>query len=288
MNHAAAAAEFVADEAHAHWHDQALWFIRAKRDKCAHSLPEWEELRERAAAIKRHVIAHLADLLEQFEANATRLGATVHWARDADEHNRIVAELLERHGVRRVVKSKSMLTEECPQPSCRHGIEVVDTDLGERIVQLRDEPPSHIARDPLKKVSAAFPSIGTEGRPIQNTWPRRRAAESSAADAGLTGINFAIAEPAACLHERERRLGRRSAAHRSMGLKTFPRTRTGRVFACSPARPPVSRSPPTRRTFTAPRPGANCTLCSSTTGAAICWEATSFAARCIAFAAARA
>src|SRR5262245_29067320 len=146
MDHAAAAAEFVSDGPHAHWHDQALWFIRAKRDKCAHGLPEWEELRERAAAIKRHVIANLADLLEQFEANATRLGAVVHWARDAEEHNRIVHGLLEQHAVRRVVKSKSMLTEECGlNPYLEaHGIEVTDTDLGEWIVQLRHEHPSHI------------------------------------------------------------------------------------------------------------------------------------------------
>ena len=70
LDHPSAAAEFVADDAHAHWHDQALWFIRAKRDKCAHGLPEWEELRERAAAIKQHAISHLADYLEQFERNA--------------------------------------------------------------------------------------------------------------------------------------------------------------------------------------------------------------------------
>src|SRR5687768_18585334 len=103
MNHAVAAADFVADRDHAHWHDQALWFIRAKRDKCAHGLPEWEELREHAAAIKQHTISHLADYLEQFERNATRLGAVVHWARDAAEHNQIVHRLLSERGVARVV-----------------------------------------------------------------------------------------------------------------------------------------------------------------------------------------
>jgi L-lactate dehydrogenase complex protein LldF len=206
MNHAAAAAEFVADGPHAHWHDQALWFIRAKRDKCAHGLPEWEELRVRAAAIKRHVVAHLADLLEQFEANATRLGATVHWARDADEHNRIVHGLLERHGVRRVVKSKSMLTEECglnPYLEAR-GIEVTDTDLGEWIVQLRHEAPSHIVLPAIhitkEEVGALFhDKIGTEAGATDPTYltgaARQKLREKFlAAEAGITGVNFAIAE----------------------------------------------------------------------------------------------
>jgi L-lactate dehydrogenase complex protein LldF len=206
MNHADNAAAFVADGPHAHWHDQALWFIRAKRDKCAHGLPEWEELRARAAAIKQHVVANLADLLEQFEANATRLGATVHWARDAEEHNRIVHGLLERHGVRRVVKSKSMLTEECGlNPYLEaHGIEVTDTDLGEWIVQLRHEPPSHIVLPAIhikkEEVGELFHrTIGTEAGATDPTYLTGAAREKLrekflAADAGITGVNFAIAE----------------------------------------------------------------------------------------------
>jgi L-lactate dehydrogenase complex protein LldF len=206
MNHAAAAAEFVADGPHAHWHDQALWFIRAKRDKSAHGLPEWEELRQRAAAIKHHVVAHLADLLEQFEANATRLGATVHWARDADEHNRIVHGLLQRHDVRRVVKSKSMLTEECGlNPYLEsQGIEVTDTDLGEWIVQLRHEAPSHIVLPAIhikkEDVGALFhDKIGTQAGNTDPTYLAHAAREKLrekflAAEAGITGVNFAIAE----------------------------------------------------------------------------------------------
>src|SRR5258708_4849537 len=144
--HAPSATEFIADRQRTHWHDGALWFVRAKRDKAAQSLPEWESLREAASQIKAHTVSRLADYLEQFERNATRLGATVHWARDAAEHNQIVLDLLQKHGAKRVVKSKSMLTEECHlNPFLeRHGIEVVDTDLGERIVQLANEAPSHI------------------------------------------------------------------------------------------------------------------------------------------------
>ncbi len=79
--------------------------------------------------------------------NANEKGITVHWAKDAQEHNEIVHKILSKNNVKKVVKSKSMLTEECHlNPFLENkGIEVIDTDLGgERIVQLRNEPPSHI------------------------------------------------------------------------------------------------------------------------------------------------
>ena len=144
--HAEKSAAFVANEDRAHWHDQSLWFVRAKRDRQASAIPEWEALREAASAIKTHTLSRLADYLEEFERNATANGIQVHWARDAAEHNAIVHQILASHGVTHLVKSKSMLTEECHlNPYLEsHGIEVTDTDLGERIVQLRKEPPSHI------------------------------------------------------------------------------------------------------------------------------------------------
>src|SRR5580765_6379511 len=144
--HAEKSAAFVADEDRTHWHDQSLWFVRTKRDRQASGIPEWEALREAASAIKTHTLSRLADYLEEFERNATANGIQVHWARDAAEHNAIVHQILASHGVTHLVKSKSMLTEEChlnPYLEAR-GIEVTDTDLGERIVQLRKEPPSHI------------------------------------------------------------------------------------------------------------------------------------------------
>ena len=94
LAHPDAAAAFVADEARMHWHDESLWFVRAKRDKAQRAVPEWEELRTLAAQIKAHALSRLADHLEQFERNAIAAGAKVHWARDADEHNRIVHGLL--------------------------------------------------------------------------------------------------------------------------------------------------------------------------------------------------
>jgi len=205
-NHAANAADFVANEDRTRWHDQALWFVRSKRDKAAQSLAEWESLREMASQIKSHTIANLADYLEQFEANATRLGAHVHWARDGDEHNEIVLSVLQKHGAEKVVKSKSMLTEECHlNPYLeRHGIEVVDTDLGERIIQLRGQPPSHIVLPAIhmkkEEVGELFHKrLGTEQGVVDPNYLTEAARahlrdKFMNADAGITGVNFAIAE----------------------------------------------------------------------------------------------
>ncbi len=176
-NHPAEAATFTANTERMHWHDKSLWFVRSKRDKMAKSLPEWEELRRRASQIKQHTIANLPDYIEQFERQATALGAKVHWAVDGEEHNRIVLEIIQQHNARRVVKSKSMLTEECHlNPFLeKHGIRVIDTDLGERIVQLRDEPPSHIVLPAIhikkEEVGELFHKhLGTEAGPaIHNT-----------------------------------------------------------------------------------------------------------------------
>jgi L-lactate dehydrogenase complex protein LldF len=206
FNHADDATAFVANHARAKWHDQALWFVRQKRDRMANSLPEWEALRETASSIKAYTIAHLAELLEQFERQATKLGAHVHFAKDAAEHNEIVLGILQQHGVKKAAKSKSMLTEECHlNPFLnRHGIDVVDTDLGEWIVQLRNEPPSHIVLPAIhikrEEVGELFhEKIGTEKGASDPTYlaraARRKLRETfMEAEAGITGVNFAVAE----------------------------------------------------------------------------------------------
>lgn len=127
-------------------HDQTFWSVREKRDIQAHGLPEWEQLREAASQIKKYTVTHLADYLETFERNATANGAIVHWAKDADEYNSIVMQILRQHNVKKVVKGKSMLTEECHLNDnlIANGIDVVETDLGERILQLMHLAPSHI------------------------------------------------------------------------------------------------------------------------------------------------
>lgn len=204
--HPAEAAAFIANPKRASWHDQTLWFVRSKRDRAASTIPEWEELRQAASQIKQHTLANLGDLLEQFERNAQARGAVVHWARDAAEHNEIVLRLLQEHGAKKIVKSKSMLTEECHlNPFLeRNGIEVVDTDLGEWIVQLRKEPPSHIVMPAIhtkrEEIGELFHEhIGTEKGATDPLYLTRAARKELRqkflnADAGLTGVNFAIAE----------------------------------------------------------------------------------------------
>ncbi len=200
------AAVFVANNDRAHWHDQALWFVRSKRDKIAATLPEWEELRQRASQIKLHTLSRLADLLEEFERNATKLGAKVYWARTPAEHNEIVLSIIQQHKATKVVKSKSMLTEECHlNPFLeRNGITVTDTDLGEWIVQLLEEPPSHIVMPAIhikrEEVGDLFHKhLGTDAGAtdppyLVNAARKRLREEFLGAEIGLTGVNFAIAE----------------------------------------------------------------------------------------------
>ena len=144
--HSIAAEKFLSNPAKVTRHDQTFWSVRAKRDVLAYELKEWEQLRDAASNIKKHTVTHLADYLEEFERNATANGAIVHWAKDADEYNDIVMQIMRQHSVKTVVKGKSMLTEECHlnENLIRNGIDVVETDLGERILQLMNLPPSHI------------------------------------------------------------------------------------------------------------------------------------------------
>ena len=206
MGHPEEAAKFIANEERMHWHDKALWFVREKRDLAAHGLDEWEELRRVASEIKTHTIDKLDYYLEEFEKNAKEKGLHVHWAKDAKEHNEIVLKLLQDHGAKKLVKSKSMLTEECHlNPFLEdNGIEVVDTDLGERIVQLRKETPSHIVLPAihLKKedVGKTFEKfLNTEKDNCDPTYLTRAARKHLRekflnADASMTGVNFGIAE----------------------------------------------------------------------------------------------
>ena len=248
MTHAQAATVFNQDPARTGWHDESLWFVRQKRDKAAQAVPEWEELRELASQLKAYVLSHLDELLIQFEENARQNGVQVHWAADAAEHNAIIHEILARHGVQRLVKSKSMLTEEChlnPYLEAR-GIEVVDTDLGERIVQLAGEPPSHIVMPAIHKkkgeIGALFhEKLGTaEGAedPQYLTEAARQHLRTRflAADAALTGVNFALADTGGvvvCTNEGNADMGVHLAPVQihAMGMeKLIPRARDLGVF----------------------------------------------------------
>lgn len=206
IKHAELSDIFNKDEERVNWHDDTLWWIRAKRDKAAHGISEWELLRETASQIKDNVLSNLHDYLIEFESKAQANGIIVHWAANAEEHNKIVLSLLKGKGINQMVKSKSMLTEECHLNEYleRNGIDVIDSDLGERIVQLAKEPPSHIVLPCIHKkkeeIGQLFhehlgtaegvsdPQVLTETARIhlRETFLTRRSA--------LTGVNFAIAE----------------------------------------------------------------------------------------------
>ena len=205
-DHAELALEFNRDEDRVNWHDETLWFIRQKRDKIAHQIPEWETLREAASQIKNNVLSNLHNYLQQFEANAIANGITVHWAADGAEHNRIVHELINKANVVRMVKSKSMLTEECGlnEYLAEHGIEVIDSDLGERIVQLAGEPPSHIVLPCIHKKKEEIGEIfhqhlgieaGISDPQFLTETARQHLREVFLTrKVALTGVNFAVAE----------------------------------------------------------------------------------------------
>ena len=208
-SHAKAAEKFIADRERTAWHDQALYFVREKRDRMAQGVPEWEALREMASRMKRHTISRLGYYLEMFERHATANGVHVHWAKDAEEHNRIVYEIIQKHGGKRLVKSKSMLAEECgltPYLEAR-GVEAVESDLGERIMQLMGTPPSHIVLPAIhvkrEEVGKVFEEkIQTEpgnSDPTYLTHAARKALRQNFlhADIAMTGVNFAVASSGA-------------------------------------------------------------------------------------------
>src|SRR6202046_1893121 len=109
LNQAKKAEAFLETTVHEEHLDKLLWTLRMRRDVAARLVPEWEELRTLASEIKEHTLSNLAKYLEQFEANATANGVTVHWARDAHEHNQIVYDLLASNRIELLIKSKSML-----------------------------------------------------------------------------------------------------------------------------------------------------------------------------------
>ena len=208
-SHSIKAKAFLKNEARASWHDKALYAVREKRDRQAYSLPEWEELRNTASQIKEHTLSHLADYLEEFERNATANGIKVHWAETGEEMNEVVAKIIAERGAKHLVKSKSMLAEECHLAPYleERGVEVVESDLGERIVQLMHCAPSHIVLPAIhikrEEVGELFErELSTEkgnSDPTYLTHEARKHLREKflSADVSMTGVNFAIASEGA-------------------------------------------------------------------------------------------
>ena len=165
----------------------------------------WEEWREEAQRIKRHTIDHLDYYLEMLYANVTKAGGQVHFARDAAEANGIVAELARTRQVKLATKSKSMVSEELDLNQALEGIgvEVFETDLGEYIIQLAGETPSHLVAPALHKTKEQVAELFNDqlGVPLTDDIEEmaRTAREALRqkflqADLGISGANFLVAE----------------------------------------------------------------------------------------------
>ncbi len=274
QNHATLSAAFTSDNARVDWHDETLWWIRAKRDNAAHQIPEWEQLREQASNIKANVLSQLDTYLLEFEANAEKNGIIVHWAKDAEEHNKLVHEILQRKGISQMVKSKSMLTEECHlnEYLAEKGIEVIDSDLGERIVQLAKEPPSHIVLPCIHKKKEEIGELFAEhlGTPKGMSDPKllTETARNHLREvfltrrAALTGVNFAVAETGefvVCTNEGNADMGAHlSEVHiAAMGIeKIIPKRKHLSVFLRLLTRSATGQPITTYSShYAAPRPG---------------------------------
>jgi L-lactate dehydrogenase complex protein LldF len=184
-------------------------FVRGRADRVA-ELGNYEEIRSAAAAIRDRALADLGVYLEEFERNAVARGAVVHWAETRQDVNRIVCEIARRHGVKKAVKSKSMVTEECALNEALEaaGVEVVETDLGEYILQLAKEPPSHIVAPVVHKtrdeVSDLFEAKHRTPRKTDIAALTREAREMLrreflTAGMGISGANFLVAETGSTL-----------------------------------------------------------------------------------------
>jgi L-lactate dehydrogenase complex protein LldF len=274
LEHSSLADKFNQDEKRVDWHDQTLWFVREKRDKAAWQIPEWEQLREAASTIKENVLDHLHTYLLQFEKNAIQNGITVHWAATAEEHNKIVLSLLQKAGETKMVKSKSMLTEECHlnEYLTANGIEVIDTDLGERIVQLANEAPSHIVLPCIHKKKEEISELFHKhlGTPEGNADPAFLTASARlhlrnhflTSRVALTGVNFGIAETGefvVCTNEGNADLGVQLADMHiaSMGIeKIIPQRKHLGIFLRLLARSATGQPVTTYSShFRKPRPG---------------------------------
>ena len=176
-----------------------------ERNNAAADLPEWEELRDRAREIKAHTIARLDEYLAQFADSVEKAGGKVVWASTAQEASDYVVSLAREKGVRTVVKGKSMATEEI---DLNHrladvGVEAIETDLGEYMIQLAGETPFHIIAPAIHKTRQDFGqlfsehlSIPYEEDPQRLTQIARHALRKKfvQADMGVTGANFGVAE----------------------------------------------------------------------------------------------
>jgi L-lactate dehydrogenase complex protein LldF len=180
--------------------------IQTKRASVVAEMPDWQQLREAGKQIRQHTMEHLDFYLEEFEANCTRAGGVVHWARDAEEARRIIVGLVKASGSDEVIKIKSMTTEEIQLNSALEaaGIHPFETDLAELIIQLGEDRPSHIVVPALHKnrqqIREIFqkkmnlPELGEKPQDLADAARMFLREKFLRVKTGVSGANFLIAE----------------------------------------------------------------------------------------------
>jgi L-lactate dehydrogenase complex protein LldF len=186
---------------------KATTTIRVKRGRAVAELDDWEQLRAAGAAIKAHAMATLPEQLERLEERVTAAGGTVHWARDGDEANAIIASIAQRHGADEVIKVKSLATDEIGLNEAleARGITPIETDLAELIVQLGDDEQSHILVPAIHRnraeIAALFErtiapgqELGLEPTAIAEAARRHLREKFLTVPVAISGANFGVAE----------------------------------------------------------------------------------------------
>ncbi|HQT68732.1 MAG: iron-sulfur cluster-binding protein [Rhodospirillales bacterium 20-60-12] len=183
--------------------------FHAKRAYAVAAMPEFEQLRDEAKAIKDHTLSHLDHYLERYEAAVLASGGHVHWCKTAEDARATILKICRDAGAQTVTKGKSMVSEEIGLNEYleRHQVTPVETDLGEYILQLRNEPPSHIIgpafhlnredwEESFRKAHTDLPAdrVFHERRDILTEARIKLREKFLAADVGITGANFLIAE----------------------------------------------------------------------------------------------
>ncbi|GGY59420.1 LutB/LldF family L-lactate oxidation iron-sulfur protein [Pseudoduganella albidiflava] len=184
----------------------AMDFLQARRGAQFPDALELERLRDLGEAIRRHALANLPELLVRLEEKLTAAGVHVHWAETGDEANAIIACIAGRRGARKVIKGKSMASEEIELNHylAERGVECIESDMGEYIVQMAGEKPSHIVMPAIHKtredIGALFERhipgtpYSTDVDTLIQTGRRALRTAFAEADIGLSGVNFAAAD----------------------------------------------------------------------------------------------
>ncbi len=184
----------------------AMDFLQNKRSVQFPDQSELEQLRDLGEAIRQHALARLPDLLVQLELKLTQAGVQVHWAQNAEEANQLILQIARQQQATRVIKGKSMVSEEIEMNHAleQHGIHCLESDMGEYIVQMADEKPSHIVMPAIHKTKQDIGTLFADNIPdtpysedvdtLIQTGRRALRQAFIDADIGLSGVNFAAAD----------------------------------------------------------------------------------------------